>query len=59
MLTVKFHWANNDHIKHIKSIKALFTEYKKNTNTSTLKQYNQHTITKLKHIMQAKRRKGL
>jgi hypothetical protein len=28
------------------------------TNTSTLKQYNQHVITKLKHIMQAKSRKG-
>jgi hypothetical protein len=26
---------------------------KPNTNTSTLKQYNQHAITKLKHIMQA------
>jgi hypothetical protein len=33
-------------------------EYEKNTNTSTLKQYNQHAITKLKHIMQAKSRKG-
>jgi capsule polysaccharide modification protein KpsS len=28
------------------------------TNTSTLKQYNRHAITKLKHIMQAKSRKG-
>jgi hypothetical protein len=26
--------------------------------TSTLKQYNRHAITKLKHIMQAKSRKG-
>jgi hypothetical protein len=30
---------------------------KTNTNTSTLKQCNQHAITKLKHIMQAKSRK--
>jgi hypothetical protein len=31
---------------------------KKTTNTSTLKQYNQHAITKLKHIMQAQSKKG-
>jgi hypothetical protein len=40
------------------SSQELFTEYKKSTNTSTLKQYNRHAITKLKHIMQAKSRKG-